>query len=237
MVSKRMIVIAAMSAAVVGMVAGNAYAQQSATPPGERFVLTGVVHVEGGRGVAWLQEPTFTNNQIVTVRPGDSVGPYRVTKILEDKVELVGPGGTVFVPLAGAPGTVSVAASPETKQPSVHELPPHPALKNPEAIVISRGDPRRNFPASDLLIGAGAQLADEVGKQSSRRPAPQPAAVVSVPDRGRVAAAMQAPPPELPAHPALQNPNATVIPPGDPRQEFPAGSLLIGAGARVGGTP
>ncbi len=156
MVSKRMIVIAAMSAAVVGMVAGNAYAQQSATPPGERFVLTGVVHVEGGRGVAWLQEPTFTNNQIVTVRPGDSVGPYRVTKILEDKVELVGPGGTVFVPLAGAPGTVSVAASPETKQPSVHELPPHPALKNPEAIVISRGDPRRNFPASDLLIGAGA---------------------------------------------------------------------------------
>ncbi len=222
------ILIAATWAAVVGIVAGNAHAQ-SATPRGEQFVLTGLVYVEGGRGVAWLQEPTFTNNQIVIVRLGDSVGPYRLTKILDDQVVLEGPGGRVSVPLAGTGGAVSVAAIPGTTEPSTHELPPHPALQNPEAIVVVRGDPSRNFPASDLLIGAGATPAGET-------PAPQPPVARAV-DRGIVPAWMQAPPPAAPAPTALQNPNAMIIPRGDPRREFPAASLLIGAGAHVAGGP
>src|SRR5262249_56548779 len=78
----------------------------------EKFVLTGVVYVEGGRGVAWLEEPTFTGNKIVTLRQGDQIGPYRLTKILEDQVELEGPGGKVVVPLACGGGAISGAAIP-----------------------------------------------------------------------------------------------------------------------------
>jgi hypothetical protein len=155
-VRRRLILIAATWAAVVGLVAGSAQAQ-SPTPPGGQFVLVGVVVLEGGRGLAWVQEPNFTNNKVVTVRLGDSVGPYRVTKILTHQVELTGPGGPVSVPLAGSPGAVSVASSAGTVQRPMGalppELPPHPALNNPNAIVIPRGDPRRNFPTSKMLIG------------------------------------------------------------------------------------
>jgi hypothetical protein len=103
-------------------------------------------------------------------------------------------------------------------------MPPHPALKNPNAIVIPRGDPRRNFPASELLGGAGAVVG--VASQARQPQASQPraASAQDVP----VPAAMQTPPPELPPHPALNNPNAIVIPRGDPRRNFPASKMLIG---------
>jgi hypothetical protein len=39
-------------------------------PGAERFVLTGMVVWSGKEGVAWLQEPELTRNQIVTVRIG-----------------------------------------------------------------------------------------------------------------------------------------------------------------------
>ena len=68
----RVILIAATWAAVVGFVAGGAHAQ-SPTPPGGQFVLVGVVVLEEGRGLAWVQEPNFTNNKVVTVRLGDSL--------------------------------------------------------------------------------------------------------------------------------------------------------------------
>jgi len=32
-------------------------------------------------------------------------------------------------------------------------LPPHPALNNPNAVVIPRGDPRRSFPTEVMLPG------------------------------------------------------------------------------------
>ncbi len=233
--SKRVIIFAAILVAVAALAGG--VGAQSGNASTERFVLSGVVYVEGGRGLAWLQEPTFTNNQIVTLRLGDRVGPYRLTKILEDQIELEGPGGKVAVPLAGAGGAISVAAIPSipaNSEPASHELPPHPALNNPDAIVVARGDPSRNFPASDLLIGGGAELGGDAGRQVPRVQAvtaPNPAVV----NRGVVPAAMQTPPPDLPPHAALQNPNATVIPRGDPRREFPASSLLIGAGAPAGG--
>lgn len=190
----RLILIAATWAAVVGLVAGSAHAQ-SPTPPGGQFVLVGVVVLEGERGLAFVQEPNFTGNKVVTVRLGDSVGPYRVTKILSHLVELTGPGGTVSVPLAGTPGAGGVASSagpsspaavqrpasgipaaagpvtmgfkppdpsaptakvpaPTVTQEAGNELPPHPALNNPNAVVIPRGDPRRAFPTSKMFPGS-----------------------------------------------------------------------------------
>ena len=186
----RLILIAATWAAVIGVVSGSADAQ-SASPPGGQFVLVGVVILAEGRGLAWVQEPNFTNNKVVTVRLGDSVGPYRVTKILTHQVELTGPGGTIAVPLAGLPGAVGVASTAGTvavppvgllgpldvasragtvavprvefrgpldvassagtvKHPADETL-PHPALNDPNAIVVPRGDPRREFPVSKLL--------------------------------------------------------------------------------------
>ena len=218
------IVIAAMSAGAV-MASGTAYAQS-----GEKFVLSGLIYIEGDRGLAWLQEPTYTNDKIIVARVGDSIGPYRLTKILDDQIELEGPGGKVAVPLAGAGGPSNVAAVPQESQTNNTKMPPHPALKNPDAIVMERGDPRRLFPAADLLIGAGAHLTP--AKQSQATLAQTPNAA---PDRGIVPPSQQTPPPapDTP-HPALQNPSAIVIGPGDPRRVFPASSLLIGAGAQVG---
>ena len=228
---RRLILIAATWAAVVGLVAGNAQAQ-SPTPPGGQFVLVGVVLLEGGRGLAWVQEPNFTGNKVVTVRLGDSVGPYRVTKILTHQVELTGPGGTISVPLAGSPGAVSVASgagtpnppNPGTAQRSAGEMPPHPALNNPNAIVIPRGDPRRNFPASEMW-GAGAVVGGVASQAQQQVAQPQAVSALDVP----VPAAMQTPPAELPPHPALNNPNAIVIPRGDPRRNFPTSTMFPGS--------
>jgi len=233
-VSKALNIFAVFLMGVIGIT--GVVEAQSANPSAEKFVLTGVVYVDGGRGLAWLQEPTFTNNQIITLRVGDRVGPYQLTKILEDQVELEGPRGKVAVPLAGAGGASTVAAissvPANTESPS-HELPPHPALNNPEAIVVPRGDPRRNFPAADLLIGAGAQEGGPGVRQAPGQfvAAPPPAVI----DRGIVPAAKQTPPPELPPPSAAQNPNAIVVPRGDPSRNFPAATLLIGAGAQIGG--
>jgi hypothetical protein len=79
----------------------------------EKFVLSGVLVLEGGRGVAYLQEPTLTGNRVVTVRTGESIGPYRVTKILDDRVELEGPAGTVLIPVSGGSvgGPTAVAST------------------------------------------------------------------------------------------------------------------------------
>ena len=84
------------------VIADGAADAQSVAPSGPQFTLSGVVVVEGG-GRAWLQEPVLTQNEIVAVRPGENIGPYRLTKILEDRVELAGPSGTFSVRLAGAP--------------------------------------------------------------------------------------------------------------------------------------
>jgi hypothetical protein len=222
--NKRVLLIASMWA-VVGVLAGNGYAQ-SPVPTEERFVLSGVVFVEGGKGVAWLQEPTLTKNQIVTVRPGDSIGAYRVTKILEDKVELEGPGGKFSVPLAGGSG--GMTASPGPTPPAVATATQQPPIARPHEIIIPPGDPRGEFPGSMVLLGAGAQLTgggpSKAKPQASEPPAAPPVGDVPVP------ASMQAPPRELPPHPALANPGATVIPRGDPRRDFPVSEMLPSTG-------
>ena len=90
---------------------GSGVSAQPGGPGGERFVLTGMVVWSDKEGVAWLQEPDLTRNQIVTVRIGESVGPWKLTQFLENGVQLEGPAGKVLVPL-GAPGSAVAAGAP-----------------------------------------------------------------------------------------------------------------------------
>ena len=236
---RRLILIAATWAAVVGLVAGSAHAQ-SPTPPDGQFVLVGVVVLEGGSGLAFVQEPNFTNNKVVTVRLGDSVGPYRVTKILTHQVELTGPGGTVSVPLAGVPGAVSVASSagassagtssPGTSSPGTGQLSPPAARDSADGsdTSIPRGDPRRQFQASQLFIGAGATVSALAPPLSVP---PPPAPPLSVPPPRSGSASMQTPGGTL-SPPAAGNSaggSDINIPRGDPRRRFNPATLFIGA--------
>jgi hypothetical protein len=125
-------VVAAICALLVAAAAAGADAQ-SWDPAGTRFTLSGVVVVEGG-GRAWLQEPTLTQNQTVAVRPGDSIGPYRLTKILEDRVELEGPGGKFSVMLAGVASPV--AAAPPVVAAPVAVAQPTVAPSDPDRVVV-----------------------------------------------------------------------------------------------------
>jgi hypothetical protein len=92
----------------------------------EGFVLTGLVLLsDRGDGIAYLLEPSLTKGQVVAVRRGDSIGPYRLTRILDDRVELEGPSGTVVVPVRGGATAVAggSAASPSRPAAGVHTEP------------------------------------------------------------------------------------------------------------------
>ena len=100
---------------------GAGVSAQSGTPGGERFVLTGLVVWSGNEGVAWLQEPDLTRNELVTLRIGESVGPWKLTRFLDNGVEMEGPAGKVIVPLhnAGGGGTAVAAGAPTGPAPAV----------------------------------------------------------------------------------------------------------------------
>jgi hypothetical protein len=118
----------------------------------QQFSMTGVVVVEGNSRV-WLQEPSLTQNRIVVVRVGESVGPYRVTKILEDRVELAGPGGALVVRLAGAQGAPpapTVAAAPAVPAP---EPPPNTNEKHVVITLDPKGAPGPRADFGSLLRG------------------------------------------------------------------------------------
>jgi hypothetical protein len=107
--------------------ASGVHGQGQSQPAPEKFVLSGVIVFDGGDGVAWLQEPILTGNHVVTVRPGDRLGPYRLARIHEDRVELEGPTGTVFVPVyntEGGSGTAVAATGGETRGASRVSLEP-----------------------------------------------------------------------------------------------------------------
>jgi len=99
-----------------------------------------------------------------------------------------------------------------------------PPLARPHEIIIPSGDPRGEFPGSMVLLGAGAQLTGG-GASKAKPQASEPRAAAPVGDVP-VPAWMQAPPQELPPHPALANPDAIVIPRGDPRRNFPVSVML-----------
>jgi hypothetical protein len=135
--------IAAVCTVWIGAGIADAQSVASAEP---RFTLSGVVVLEGGAGRAWLQEPKLTQNQVVSIRAGESIGAYRLTRVLEDRVELEGPAGKLVVPLAGASGP-AVATNPAPAAPA----PPAPAaateeVQRPAGVpMISRDDRPRGF--------------------------------------------------------------------------------------------
>jgi hypothetical protein len=109
---KRFMLVASVLAVLISNAAPSVHAQANPQGGAEHFTLTGVIFSEGGGGLAWLQEPKLTNNQVVGVRRGESVGPYRLTAIFEDRVELEGPAGKLFVPLYGPSSPQTAVASP-----------------------------------------------------------------------------------------------------------------------------
>jgi hypothetical protein len=133
-----------------------AAAQADAQAPGPRFMLSGVVVVEGG-GRAWLQEPSITKNQIVAVRLGETVGPYRLTKILEDRVELSGPQGALVVLLAGAQGPATVTPAAPPPKPAPRESSGDPNDPN-RVVVLPPGPPLAPLPPGTPRVDFGSLL-------------------------------------------------------------------------------
>jgi hypothetical protein len=151
-VSKRLMLIVATGAALVGAGAGRTDAQ-AGTPAGTQFTLTGVMVVEGGGGRAWLQEPNLTQNQVITVRAGESIGAYRLVKIIEDRVELEGPTGKFQVMLAGVPAPATATTSPPRPAPVGIAGPAQASQAQPTAEkppVDLRTDPRKKFDFGSL---------------------------------------------------------------------------------------
>src|SRR5437899_12390089 len=106
----------ALTTADVALLCATMLAASAQAPAEERFVVTGVLILDDGDGWAWLQEPSLTNNESVRVRRGHTVGQWRLTRLLEDRVELEGPGGRItYVILAGgrAPAAGSEVAAGE----------------------------------------------------------------------------------------------------------------------------
>ena len=100
-----------------------------------RFVLSGVITKQDGGSMALLGEPTLTQDRPLLVREGDQLGPYRVAKIREDRVELDGPSGKLVVRLFvsagfGAPVTPSTPATTAAARAS--PAPTRPESTEPE---------------------------------------------------------------------------------------------------------
>ena len=121
-----------------------------------QFTLTGVVVVEGG-GRAWLQEPELTQNQPVGMRPGETIGAYRLTKIFEDRVELVGPSGPFSVLLAGVAGPAAPAAAMAPPQPP-RMADPVPGTGPDRVVILPPGPPLAPLPPNTPRVDFGSLL-------------------------------------------------------------------------------
>ena len=156
---------------LLGATGSGVYAQPGG-PGGERFVLTGMVVWSDKEGVAWLQEPELTRNEIVTVRIGESVGPWKLTQFRDNGVELDGPAGKVLVPL-GAPGSAVAAGAPV-----------NPAAASP-AMPLPGNDPARvAAPPAPVSPDPGYAL-------GSSRPAPNTGAFGEALNQARAARAQR----------------------------------------------
>jgi hypothetical protein len=194
---RHLLVLATALLALTAATAATASAQ--ATASAERFVLSGVVAFDDGDGKAWLQEPRLTGNRVVLVRRGDSVGPWRVTAIHKNRVELTGPGGAIFVPLHNADGAAVAAAG----GPAPAAAAASPA---PEAPSVPLGDPSRREPIR--------QLTDVFQQAGARAPA-QPAPASSLPDfSGK------------PLHPTDRPPKTLYFGAGDPSRRETMGQIF-----------
>lgn len=146
------------AAILIGLVIAEGTASaQSAPPAGPRFMLNGVVVVEGG-GRAWLQEPVLTKNQVVAIRPGESIGPYRLTKVLDDRVEMTGPSGAFVVLLAG--GSSPAVAAPQPKPPAREPIPSTNNDPNDpnRVVILPPGPPLAPLPPGTPRVDFGSLL-------------------------------------------------------------------------------
>jgi hypothetical protein len=159
-------------------VPGEGIAEQPGAPGAERFVLTGLVVWSGEEGMAWVQEPDLTRNEIVAVRIGESVGPWKLTRFLDNGIEMDGPSGKVLIPLynagAGGPAVAGGAASGSASAPA------------------SR--PRTNTPQNDAPrvaapVAPGAPVAQVPGYVRGSGPAPDAGALGEALNRARAARA------------------------------------------------
>ena len=147
---------------LLGATSAGVLAQPGA-PGSERFVLTGMVVWSGNEGVAWLQEPDLTRNEMVALRIGERVGPWKLTRFLDNGVELEGPAGKVLIPLhnAGGGGGSAVAAGapagPAPVAPSAARVLPRgeaPRVASPPAAVSA--EPGYVWEANRPAPSAGA---------------------------------------------------------------------------------
>jgi hypothetical protein len=90
------------------------------------FELAGLAKLEGDRSFALLKEPELTGGAPVLVRQGQSIGPYRLIAVEDDRVLLESPTGRVTVHLGSKGGSGAAAGSPPSK-PAVGQAPSAPA--------------------------------------------------------------------------------------------------------------
>jgi hypothetical protein len=206
--------------AVIGLAARGVHGQGTGQPVFERFVLSGVLVLEGGAGMAWLREPSLTGDRVVVLRPGERVGPYRLTKILEDRVELEGPTGKVLLPIYDGlrtPGTAVASAAPEMSRPVPSPGPPAATVPDPTAAARLDTEIATAVRARVELARQQAQSQQVLQQQQVRQPVPD--------QQGQQHVDMAPPGIE---NPFANNPDVIFIPQGDPRRREGLQSLFGG---------
>lgn len=179
---KGLVALAAVLSALCGATATGS-AQVGA--PVERFVLSGLVVSDGGEGVAWLEESNLTQGRVVALRRGDNLGPWKLTRILEDRVELEGPAGKVFVPVSNAgSGTVASALSPTGagNMPFARPMAPELQMLSPQGMPatapVAPGDQRTSAAdqapsasvAPDPSLAIAQRVRERAGRESNAKP-------------------------------------------------------------------
>lgn len=218
--------IVALAALALSVVSVPQLAPAQAPP---QFVLNGIVIPDNGRAFVWIQEPTLTQGKVIVLRPGETVGPYRLGKVEDDRVELEGPGGKMMVPLyARAPGAPAApgATAGRTPAPVVVSTPgPQPGRMAGAPPAAGPGIPPRAAatpPASTApdettaedRERAGTAAASVSGRPMPYHPPSNHPATPPVPLAQRTDLTPQ-------DVKALSTPGIT-IPFGDPRTKFPS---------------
>ncbi len=229
---KSMAVVAVLSG-LIGGVVGHAHGQASQPAP-EKFVLSGVISVDGAPGLAWLQEPNLTGNRPVVLRAGESIGPYRLTKVLEDRVELEGPAGKVLVPLRnaqGAPAAVaSVAPAPFGSQHVAAAPAVSPAVNpggEPDAAAVwgqRLESLRREYEQREIQAATAAQGQTTAQGRETQWQAAQQSTGQAHPSQPGFASPSAAKPTTV--SPSVGDGNVIVLPVGDPRRQQSFQSMI-----------
>lgn len=202
---------------------------QAPAPP--QFVLNGIVIPDNGRAFVWIQEPSLTQGKVIVLRPGETVGPYKLGKVDDDRVVLEGPGSKIMVPLyARAPGapvapTATTGRTPST--PAIVSTPgPQPGRFAGAPPVAAAGVPARvtatpgTSPAQDETAAEDKErTAGAASPSVSSRPMPyHPPSNHPTTPPVPLAQRTDLTPQDVKA---LSTPGIT-IPFGDPRTKFPS---------------